>query len=505
MEWTEKLNPYVSLQLTPGPDVTDAVVKKAYKKMALLKHPDRNRNNPNAAAEFVVVEEAYRVLLDKKAKGALDDYLEAKAARDVRDSKATDKRRKMREELERKEKMATSERTEEEVARMRLKVELDRLRRKAEEEAHQQRMQHAAITAAMLAARSAPTPSATAAAPASGGGVFDTANLSSKADASREASDETKAQLRRSLKVSWDPSSGKCYSQAELQAIFLALGTVEDVMMLEQRKKRKVSALVVMGSEEQAAHAATCVCGDLADPLLVMPLLKLAPEVGQSGPESEQSRSQHQQPGQQHGSGTAGVAMMQGVGGMSQVSGGGGVWDGAVGAGRSVQSSSSWQGLATAGNATAGRPLFPSSAPMGGAGGGGSSSSGGAAPAQSNPATTAAGVGAGVTGGSWSNPHATFLAGGASLHGPSLHGGTGEPVTRAFPLFASSSLPVVGIGKGKVSGCSSFSSAGLGAAPRGVQNVAGGMEAQILEKMRRAAERNKALAAAQAEAAADNE
>lgn len=28
MEWTEKLNPYVSLQLTPGPDVTDAVVKK---------------------------------------------------------------------------------------------------------------------------------------------------------------------------------------------------------------------------------------------------------------------------------------------------------------------------------------------------------------------------------------------------------------------------------------------------------------------------------------------
>lgn len=389
-------------------------------------------------------------------------------------------------------------------------VELDRLRRKAEEEAHQQRMQHAAITAAMLAARSAPTPSATAAAPASGGGVFDTANLSSKADASREASDETKAQLRRSLKVSWDPSSGKCYSQAELQAIFSALGTVEDVMMLEQKKKRKASALVVMGSEEQAAHAATCVCGDLADPLLVMPLLKLAPEVGQSGPEFEQSGLEHQQPGQQHGSGTAGVATMQGVGGMSQGSGsGGGVWDGAVGAGRSVQSSSSWQGHATAGKATAGRPLFPSSAPMGGAGGGGRSSSGGAAPDQSKPATTAGRIGAesfpGVTGGSWSNPHTTFPAGGVSLHGPSLHGGTGEPVTRAFPVFAASSIPVVGIGKGKVSGCSSFSSAGLGAAPRGVQNVAGGMEAQILDKMRRAAERNKALAAAQAEAAADNE
>lgn len=28
MEWTEKLNPYISLELTPGPDVTDAVVKK---------------------------------------------------------------------------------------------------------------------------------------------------------------------------------------------------------------------------------------------------------------------------------------------------------------------------------------------------------------------------------------------------------------------------------------------------------------------------------------------
>ncbi len=62
------------------------------------------RVHERAAAEFAELEKAYRVLSDASARGALDDYLAAKAQRAQRQSQETDKRRKLREELERREK-----------------------------------------------------------------------------------------------------------------------------------------------------------------------------------------------------------------------------------------------------------------------------------------------------------------------------------------------------------------------------------------------------------------
>jgi DnaJ family protein C protein 17 len=43
--------------------------------MAILKHPDKNRNNPNAAAEFDELKKAYELLTDDQAKGAYDDLI----------------------------------------------------------------------------------------------------------------------------------------------------------------------------------------------------------------------------------------------------------------------------------------------------------------------------------------------------------------------------------------------------------------------------------------------
>lgn len=45
---------------------------QAYRLLALKKHPDKNPDNPNAAAEFDRIQKAYDILTDKKAKKALD-------------------------------------------------------------------------------------------------------------------------------------------------------------------------------------------------------------------------------------------------------------------------------------------------------------------------------------------------------------------------------------------------------------------------------------------------
>jgi len=45
---------------------------QAYRKLALVKHPDKNPDNPRAADEFAELQKAYDLLLDKEARAALD-------------------------------------------------------------------------------------------------------------------------------------------------------------------------------------------------------------------------------------------------------------------------------------------------------------------------------------------------------------------------------------------------------------------------------------------------
>lgn len=46
---------------------------QAYRKLALTKHPDKQRGNPNAAAEFMLIQKAYGVLTDAAARAAWDE------------------------------------------------------------------------------------------------------------------------------------------------------------------------------------------------------------------------------------------------------------------------------------------------------------------------------------------------------------------------------------------------------------------------------------------------
>ena len=51
-------------------DASEADVKKAYRRLAMKHHPDRNPGNPDAEAHFKQPKEAYEILCDKDKRAA---------------------------------------------------------------------------------------------------------------------------------------------------------------------------------------------------------------------------------------------------------------------------------------------------------------------------------------------------------------------------------------------------------------------------------------------------
>jgi curved DNA-binding protein CbpA len=55
-------------------DASDEEIKKAYRKLAMKHHPDRNPDNPKAEEHFKEAKEAYEILSDSQKRAAYDQY-----------------------------------------------------------------------------------------------------------------------------------------------------------------------------------------------------------------------------------------------------------------------------------------------------------------------------------------------------------------------------------------------------------------------------------------------
>ena len=229
---------------------TDADIRRAFRRLALTKHPDKQPDNPDAAAEFAEIQKAYALLTDADAKAALDGLLAARAAAAARDAERTDKRRKMAADLDARERAGVSGRSATTArpaaddpvaaARVRLAAELERLRKKSE-------------SAAAAAAAAAPPP-----------------------PPPLPLDDE----LDRTVKLSWALADGE-YSAAELTAALASVpATPIDIILRASKKRGTGSAVAVLASVADAVAAAAAPLNGVHGPLLVVPLRKGGGVVG---------------------------------------------------------------------------------------------------------------------------------------------------------------------------------------------------------------------------------
>ncbi|XP_052205311.1 uncharacterized protein LOC127810096 isoform X2 [Diospyros lotus] len=239
----DKIDHYIILGLPTGDEgakFSEKDITKAYRKRALELHPDKRPDDQNAHADILQLNASYAILKDEKARQLFDDLLRIKQMKIRRQSQQDSKRRKMVSDLEKRERAAFAPDPEAEA-----REEEERISRKLKEEIARIRATYANKVAS------------TAQPPSKEATTQGTENASSSLD------------KEKVCKVTWD-KVGEDYSAQQLRELFEKFGEVEDVVIKSQKKKG--CALVVMASKDAAIAATGTVCGNLSNPLLVLPL-----------------------------------------------------------------------------------------------------------------------------------------------------------------------------------------------------------------------------------------
>lgn len=75
-EYQSKPNLFERLEVHE--EATEVEIKRAYRKQAVAKHPDKNQDNPHATHEFQELTEAYNILSNKKERERYRDCVKRK-------------------------------------------------------------------------------------------------------------------------------------------------------------------------------------------------------------------------------------------------------------------------------------------------------------------------------------------------------------------------------------------------------------------------------------------
>ncbi|CAN7080611.1 unnamed protein product [Brassica oleracea var. botrytis] len=268
----EFVDHYIVLGLPSGEEaqnLSEKEISKAYRLKALYLHPDKRRDDPDAHEKFQRLKTSYEVLKDEKARKLFDDLLRIQREKQHKKSQVDSKRRKMMSDLEEREQRSGFAPSH---AAARPYDEEERIARKLKEEVDRIRAQHAKKR-----------------------GGFETPPESGGGDDGKRREDRSgggaSAQLdkERMLKVSWE-TIGEGYTAGRLREVFSEFGEVEDVVI--RSTKKKCSALIVMATKDGAVAATRTLCGDLSNPLLVVPLQRAAQTDFQTAKKSAEAEPQ---------------------------------------------------------------------------------------------------------------------------------------------------------------------------------------------------------------------
>ncbi|KAI3750017.1 hypothetical protein L2E82_20641 [Cichorium intybus] len=257
---------YIFLGLPSGEEgskLSEKEITKAYRLKALELHPDKRPDDPNALSNFQKLQTSYQILKDEKARKLFDDLLRVKQQKLHRQSQQDSKRRRMMSDLEERERNAfyqdptSKAKNEEENIARKLVEEINRIR-------SMYKMNFTTTTEGETSRKK----------------EKEVGEKSSVVDMDKE----------KMLKVSWE-KGGLDYSAERLRGLFETFGEVKDVVI--RSSKKKGSALIVMASKEAAIAATGTVCGDLSNPLLVIPLQPAVSNVFPTAREPVKSNGQH--------------------------------------------------------------------------------------------------------------------------------------------------------------------------------------------------------------------